>query len=361
MQTSISTKRFKNAPKLKKYLRTNMARARIEKASIEIRANSDLVNQTSIETQLNSLSHISDGAIGHQDFSTAATTKMLNHYKRTGSIINLRKCESLENISNNILTDATVSEYRNAGEFASKWKGQEWMKTIDDYELQTSDSGSSKVLTNHDVKWAKLIHEVKTSYQPQTSLYNTTIKKSDLNRIGKDVPKTDNSLFDYKLNDESSKRSSLLLVNEDSPTKFLQSSLVRCRVLPKTYNKISLNKMAVSRSTKPKPFVLSSGNHSKPKKDDKRKVHKQFKARKMPDLSLPFYIFKNDRELTTFEEFDFATNRKDNLDKTCFRQKSHTSLLIKSTLEIVRSCKTPRNFDQNSHRTESLLRSKTRV
>lgn len=263
----------------------------------------------------------------------------------------------MENISNNILTDGTNSEFHNAGEFVSKRKGQEWMKTIDDYELQTSDSGSSKVIATRGTKSVRPMNEVKTTYKTQTSIYNTTIKESDLNRIGKGVTNNDNSLFDYKLNDESSKRSSLLFTNDDSPTKFLQSSLQRCRVLPKTYKKISLSKMSVARSTKPKPFVLSSSNNSK--QEFKRKEHKQFKARKMPDLSIPFYIFKNDRELTIFDEFDFATNRKDNPDKTCTRQKSHSSLLLKSTLEIIRTCKTPKELGHSTCRTGLGMRSKS--
>lgn len=37
----------------------------------------------------------------------------------------------------------------------------------------------------------------------------------------------------------------------------------------------------------------------------------KFKARKMPDMSVPFMVFKNDKQLTMFHEFDLTTTRND--------------------------------------------------
>ena len=76
-------------------------------------------------------------------------------------------------------------------------------------------------------------------------------------------------------------------------------------MLPKTYKKINLSKKSVTRNTKPKPFSLSKSNYNK--NNTNQGKSKQFKARKMPDLSIPFIIFKNDKELTTFKEFNITT------------------------------------------------------
>jgi len=106
--------------------------------------------------------------------------------------------------------------------------------------------------------------------------------------------------------------------------KFLQSSLQRCRVLPKTSKKINF-KTSKSRNTKPKPFVLSTGNHAKKSENGLSKI-KEFKARKIPDMTIPFYIFRNDKELTIFEEFEFATSRHDVAQRGTSVEKASTNL-----------------------------------
>ena len=49
---------------------------------------------------------------------------------------------------------------------------------------------------------------------------------------------------------------------------------------------------------------------SKPKVNQAPKP-RPFKARKMPDMSLPYMIFKNEKKLTVFEEFDLSSNKID--------------------------------------------------
>jgi len=121
--------------------------------------------------------------------------------------------------------------------------------------------------------------------------------------------------------------------------KFLKSSLQRCRVLPKTCNKISFSRSTTTRMTKPKPFALSQSNYSKKVKSKK---HKMFKAKKMPDMRIPFYVFKNDKELTTFKEFEITETRMGSLERTSTNHMSSSNLLSAPILET--RCRTPQNY-----------------
>jgi len=69
----------------------------------------------------------------------------------------------------------------------------------------------------------------------------------------------------------------------------------------------------------------------------------KFKAKKAPDMSFPFMIYKNDKELTVFQEFELATSRRDySLEKSSLHQKSLNNLLSTSCIYNQRVTKTPR-------------------
>ena len=71
---------------------------------------------------------------------------------------------------------------------------------------------------------------------------------------------------------------------------------------------------------------------------------KPFRARKVPDMSFPFMIYKNDKELTMFQEFELTTSRRDDsLEKSAIHQKSYNNLLSISSIYNKKINKTPRN------------------
>jgi hypothetical protein len=69
----------------------------------------------------------------------------------------------------------------------------------------------------------------------------------------------------------------------------------------------------------------------------------KFKARKMPDMSLPFFVFKNEKELTKFDEFDITLNYDENLNMTLINQKSQENLMRSFQDYPSKTCKTPEN------------------
>lgn len=187
----------------------------------------------------------------------------------------------------------------------------------------------------------KIFPQVKSSkIKSKSSIYGEKIKISGNNRQSQI-----DSINSSRINKEptsfiNTEKSSFIYPNEESPSKFLDSSLKRCRILPKTTSKMSIMKKSVTRNTKPKPFSLSKSNYAK---KDQSRTGKKFKARKMPDMNTPFFIFKNDKELTTFKEFELTVNRKDSLERTLIHQKSKDNLLRTFQCLPVKMCKTPEN------------------
>lgn len=110
----------KKTTKVKKYLVSNMARARIEKHWFEVKSSYDNVNQTIVDTQNNTLSAISDLNLTSQEFSTAATNKLAKNRPKEGSKLMIRKWESLENIPDNIWGENPDLEFKNKDEFIFK-------------------------------------------------------------------------------------------------------------------------------------------------------------------------------------------------------------------------------------------------
>lgn len=75
----------------------------------------------------------------------------------------------------------------------------------------------------------------------------------------------------------------------------------------------------------------------------------------MPDMSIPYYIFKNNKKLTTFKNFDLLTNRKDNLELTMYHQKSQNNLFLQSfNYEGLKMCKTPNSSSGKKHFSDSI-------
>ena len=66
---------------------------------------------------------------------------------------------------------------------------------------------------------------------------------------------------------------------EDYSEGFVNSSIQRCRVIPKTYKKFDYSGIPCSKLTKPLPFSLSKSNYNKCKPKQASKP-KQFKAKK---------------------------------------------------------------------------------
>ena len=122
----------KKSNKLKKYLVSNMARARIEKHWFEVKSSYDNANQTIADTQNNTLSMISDLNLTSQEFSTAATNKLVKSKPKNGSKTTIRKWESLENIPDNIWGENTEYEFKNKNEFIFKDKKfiNAWNKSV---------------------------------------------------------------------------------------------------------------------------------------------------------------------------------------------------------------------------------------
>jgi hypothetical protein len=58
-------------------------------------------------------------------------------------------------------------------------------------------------------------------------------------------------------------------------------------------------------------------------------------------MSLPFYVFKNEKELTKFDEFDITLNLNDNLNMTLINQKSSENLMRSFQDYPSKMCKTP--------------------
>lgn len=145
-------------------------------------------------------------------------------------------------------------------------------------------------------------------------------------------PKSKNC-YDKKVPKQSkyAQRFDFTVSEEDSPTKFLKSSLQRCRILPKTSTKISLSKTSMTRCTKPKPFVLSkTNNHKKSSKHLHKNKH--FKARKMPDMSIPFMVFKNEKNLTTFKEFGITKPQNEDLSRSRWVSVDKVSSKFRNTM-----------------------------
>lgn len=169
-------------------------------------------------------------------------------------------------------------------------------------------------------------------------------KLSDQDRI-KYTIKGDNNLDPQRsdlIRDVS--RSSFAYGDDCSRSNILNSSLQRWRPLPKTYKKADYyNKSTNWKLTVPLPFSLSKSNYNRPKVGDKERP-KQFKAKKVPDMTFPFMIYKNDKELTVFQEFELATSRRDySLEKTSVHQKSYNNLLSGASIYNQRVTKTPRS------------------
>jgi len=119
----------KQGAKLKKYLKTNMAIARIEKRNNEVKGFQDSMNHTIVDTQNNTMCMLNESAIASQEFSTATTNQLFQPYRRINSKSLLRKCESLENITANTLNEENDSP--KALNNVKKEVDFEWMKTFD--------------------------------------------------------------------------------------------------------------------------------------------------------------------------------------------------------------------------------------
>lgn len=127
----------------KKYLKTNMARARIEK-STHLEVSRDPL-PTAVEFWNKSISFLYESGIANQEFSTAATNKIFTQYHRMNSKNLIRKCESLENISNNILSDR--SESPAPADKLRKEANFEWMKNFDVRTLITMSPQNDESVT----------------------------------------------------------------------------------------------------------------------------------------------------------------------------------------------------------------------
>lgn len=109
--------------KYKKYLQTNMARSRIERQCYD--SSSTINEQNESEFKDNNYGYfqindnhqytigsidVSDGNMGNQEFSTAATNSKLKHKSKIQNSEALRRCESVENISSNLLHNGILAD-----------------------------------------------------------------------------------------------------------------------------------------------------------------------------------------------------------------------------------------------------------
>ena len=192
------------------------------------------------------------------------------------------------NLNDNLLTENILAEVHKLNSILTQQRVEEGLKIF-----------KNGMVRDYYQKENKRLHP--------NSIYSKRLKRNKESKNSDNI--TDSSIHELT-SKEHSKIS--LSTSEDSPMKeFLKSSIQRCRILPKTYKKINLNKMTVAKSTKPKPFSLSKSNYSRNRTKDQ--THKQFKARKMPDMSIPFVVYKGEGTLTQFKDFDLATQRKDDL------------------------------------------------
>lgn len=109
--------------KYKKYLQTNMARSRIERQCYDSSSTINDHNESEYKDnnyeffQINDTHQytigsidVSDGNMGSQEFSTAATNQKLMNIGKMQRSESLRKCESVENISSNLLHNGILAE-----------------------------------------------------------------------------------------------------------------------------------------------------------------------------------------------------------------------------------------------------------
>ena len=316
--------------KHKKYLQTNMARARIEKQYFDLQTETDEMSLKMLESRDVTICNTSDHNLTSQEFSTAATNQIVKPgnlgLKRT-----LSKCESYENICSNLMPQGVLDELDRLNDYLGKSK----LKKTSAYSNNNSKERDEVAKTSSSV-----FKPLKTS--KKSSIYDEKVKSKVGGRRATQQIEVESMTQDSCTIARVSKRSSFITSSEDSPMKFLQSSLKRWRVIPRTNKKISFAKVN-SRTTKPKPFALSKSNYSKQKVP---KQVKKFKARKVPDMAMPFIVFKNDQKLTTFKEFGLTTKRREEFDRTFMqRQPSQNHLMANLVERESKMWRTPQNKD----------------
>jgi hypothetical protein len=203
--------------------------------------------------------------MGIQDFSTATTNKLKNVIMIQNSE-SLRKCESVENISSNLLHNGILAELDKINDFISRESYQDsLLDTSQENTVVSTCKSYRKPVSKKDRGKVKPFSTVKyrTKNKPKSNFYGTKIKVSGKNMQTKYGSITTNTTRKEQNSYLDPKRSSSIPPSEKKSSKFLDSSLKRCRILPKTTKKLSLMKMGVTRNTKAQPFSLSKSNYSK--------------------------------------------------------------------------------------------------